>query len=233
MYRIGESTISKITVFHLKLLGLWPPENSSLFYSVYSSLLYVIFSIIYVFCMLMNLLFIRDPKEIIHSLYMTLTCVALLFKTLNFLWYRRDMQNNLKTVYNFELENDAEVSIVSQRSQLYRNFLAIYYFMINGTCIAAFIDAIYRDPWQLPFRAWYPIDWRHDRQKYWIAYTYQSLGMVVQANLNISIEIFPGYLMYMTQTKIDILSMRLQRQGECKPTGYLVKLIKLHQNIVK
>lgn len=238
MNQIGESTISKILVFHFKMLGLWTPENFSLFYSIYASLLYFIFTIIYVLCMLMNLLFITNVEETTHSLYMTLTCVALFFKTVNFMWYGRDMQNHLKTVDNFELQNKDEIQFVSKRLRSYRNLWLVYYLMINTTGLAAYISALYTTPRQLPFRAWYPFDWRHDEDMYWIAYTYQVVGMIVQANLNICIEIFPGYLMYMAQVKMVILCSRLERNNtdlkeQRNTVDYLIDLVKLHQQIVK
>ncbi|XP_037041513.1 odorant receptor 94b-like [Bradysia coprophila] len=83
--------------------------------------------------------------------------------------------------------------------------------MINVTGVAAYVSALYTIPRQLPFRAWYPIDWRHDERRYWIVYTYQVVGMIMQANLNICIEIFPGYLMYMARVKMEVLSLRLER----------------------
>lgn len=238
MKQIGESAISKILIFHFKVLGLWAPEKFSPAYFIYSILLYLIFTVIYVFCMFINFFFLTDVEETTHSLYMTLTCIALLVKTINFHWFNRDMQNNLKTVNNFELQNVDEINLVTNRLRSYKNVWLAYYLMINITGLAAYISAIYTVPRQLPFRAWYPFDWRHDEFKYWITYTYQVVGMIVQANLNISVEIFPGYLIYMARLKMDILSMRLKRKGKSlkeqqKSIGHLVDSIKLHQHIVK
>ncbi len=237
MNRIGDSPISKIIVFHFRMLGLWPPEQFSFFYFVYSTLLYLIFSLIYVFCMVINIFFISDVKETMHSLYMTLTCVALLVKSMNFHWYSKDMQNNLKIISNFELKNDEEINLVTNRLRSYKNLWLGYYLMINTTGLAAYISALYTVPRQLPFRAWYPIDWQHDNQQYWIAYTYQVVGMILQANMNICIEIYPGFLMYMAQVKMDILRLRLERSYDLKEQGgrvkYLVDSINLHQHIVK
>lgn len=188
--------------------------------------------------MLLNFFYLTNVEETTHSLYMTLTCFALFFKTINFLWYNRDMQNNLKIVNNFELQNVDEMHLVTNRLRYYRNLWLCYYLMINITGLAAYISALYTQPRQLPFRAWYPFDWRHDEKLYWMAYTYQVLGMIVQANLNISIEIFPGYLIYMAHVKMDILSLRLKRKYENendkqKSVHYLIDSIKLHQHITK
>lgn len=238
MDQIGDSTISKILVFHFKALGLWTPEKFSPCYFIYSTLLYVIFSLIYVLCMCLNFFFVTDVEETTHSIYMTLTCLALLFKTLNFLWYNGDMQENLKIVNNFKLQNKGEINFVNNRLKLYKNVWIAYYLMINTTGLAAYLSALYTVPRQLPFRAWYPFDWQHDEKLYWIAYTYQVVGMIVQANLNITIEIFPGYLMYMAHLKMEILSLRLEGlhqelNKQVKSVRNLVECIKLHQNIVR
>lgn len=238
MNQIGDSAISKILVFHFKMLGLWAPEQFSLFYFIYSTFLYSIFSIIYVLCMLINIFLLTDTKEATHSLCMTLTCVALLFKTMNFHLFNRDIQNNLKIISNFQLQNSEEINLVANRLRKYRNMWLFYYLMINATGLAGYLSVLSAHPRQLPFRAWYPFDWQHDEKSYWIVYTFQVLGMVVQANMNVAIEIFPGFFIYMAQVKMDILSMRLQRRYDDlkerqKSFCYLVDSIKLHQHIVK
>lgn len=238
MNQIGESTISKILVFHVKVLGLWAPENFSLLYFIYSTLLYLLFTVIYVFCMFVNFFFLTDVKETTHSLYMSLTCVALLFKTMNFLWFNRDMHTNLQLVNNFELHTVEEIHLTANRLRSYKNLWLAYYLMINITGLAAYISALYAVPRQLPFRAWYPFDWRHDDKIYWSTYVYQVVGMIVQANLNITMEIFPGFLIYMARLKMDILKMRLERNhqninDQQKSVVHLVDSIKLHQHIVK
>lgn len=237
MNQIGESTISKVIVFHFKMLGLWSPDKFSILYFVYSVLLHLIFSLIYVSCMLMNIAFITDIKETMHSLNMTLTCVALLFKTMNFMWYSRDMKDNLKIVNDFELQNDDEINLVADRLKSFFKLWLLYYVMINVTGGAAYVGALFTTPRQLPFRAWYPVDWRNDENGYWMAYSYQVLGMIMQANLNICIEIFPGFLMYMARVKMEILSLRLERkykdvEEQRKSVDNLRDSIKLHQHIV-
>lgn len=139
-------------------------------------------------------------------------------------------------VVEFRLQNDDENNLVADRLKSYLKLWLGYYVMINVTGLAAYVSALYSTPLQLPFRAWYPIDWRHDKRQYWMAYTYQVVGMIMLANLNICIEIFPGYLMYMARLKMDILSLRLERnyssaREQLKSVGYLVDSIKLHQHI--
>lgn len=214
MVRIGESTISRILVFHLRMLGIWLPEKFSTLYFVYSALLYIICSFTYVVCMCLNFLFLTTISDTTHSIYMTFTCVALLFKTTNFLWYNRDMKNNCKIINDFQLLNDDEVNFVRQRMRTYWNIWLSVYTMINATIVAAFVSAVISIPKQLPFRAYYPMDWQHNERNYWIVYTYQVVGMVVQANLNIVVEVFPGFLIYMVSVKMDILSKRLRRIGK-------------------
>lgn len=248
MVQIGESSISRILVFHLRVLGIWFPETFSTLYFVYSAVLYTTCSFIYVVCMCLNFFFLTNLSETTHSIYMTFTCVALLFKTTNFLWYNQDMKNNWKIIHDFQLQNDDEVEFVKYRLGIYWKIWLSIYLMINATIVAAFINALMTTPRQLPFRAYYPMDWQHDDQNYWIAYTYQVVGMVVQANLNIVVEVFPGYLIYMVSVKMDILSKRLRgigknlkedfvtnidsnREEQRKSITDLVGCIKLHQHI--
>lgn len=250
MVQIGESTISKILVFHLRMLGIWLPEKFSTLYSIYSALLYVICSFTYVVCMCANFIFLTNVSETTHSIYMTFTCVALLFKTSNFLWYNRDMKINLKIINDFQLENDDEVDFVRDRLRVYWNIWLSVYLMINATIYAAFTNALIAVPRQLPFRAYYPMDWQHNDRNYWIAYAYQVVGMIVQANLNIVVEVFPGYLIYMVKVKMDILAKRLRgisknlKKGSVndidstsveqrKSITDLIDCIKLHQHITQ
>lgn len=238
MYQIGYSEVSRILAFHFKMLGLWFPKKFSLFYFVYASLLYAIFSVTYVFCMLANLVLSTEMDGAIQSLFMTLTCLALLCKTLNFHWFNRDMQNHLDVISDFELENEGEVDFVAKRVKLYRHVWLSFYLIINITGATAYFAPLFSKERQLPFMAWYPFDWKNNERNYWIAYAYQVIGMIVQANLNVCNDTFPGYLMYMAHVKMDILSLRLQRnyndpKEKREPVRCLVECIKVHQRISK
>lgn len=248
-----SGSINRVLVFHLRVLGLWFPEKFSLLYIIYAVLLYIIFSLIYVSCMCANFFFITSEtsvSDMTESMLMTLEYVALLFKSVNFFWYNRDMQNNLKIVNTFQLQNDDEVNFVKNRMRVFRNLWFVYYSIINVSASAGYQSTLFRQPRTLPFKAWYPFDWQHNEQSYWIIYAFQVLGMVVQSNMNIIIEIFPSYLMYVDNLKMEILGMRLRgiaknlkgnsikdidikQEEQQKSIDDLVNCIKLHQHIEK
>lgn len=48
---------------------------------------------------------------------------------------------------------------------------------------------------------------------YWILYIYQVIGILIEINLIVTIELFPSYLLYMLSIQTEILGMRLERMS--------------------
>lgn len=164
--------------------------------------------------MVVSLVFISDVNEITLAICVTFTLVAYVVKIINFYWNNLGMKQCLRAVSDFVLENDDEFEFVEQRMEPFQR-LALFYYIVPNLCgITAYLKPIFAVKTELPFIGWYPLDWRNNTMDYWIIYVYQVVGILIEINLNVTMELFPSYLMYMLSIQIEILGKRLERTGE-------------------
>ena len=206
--------ISRILVFFFFIFGLWwPKKRLATLYQVFGLIFQTVFSFLYTMFMLINLVMLTDMNKLANSMYMPLTELALFFKIANFFYRNRLMQGLLQTVNEFVLESDDEIELVKRKITGFFRVLIYYFICVNWAGLNADVSALAAKDPQLPFPAWYPVDWSHNRRDYWIAFTYQAIGMIISSNLNITIELFPIFMLFIISVKIDILGMRLQKLG--------------------
>lgn len=206
---IGPSPISKLLVFIFRISGLWYYPDTTVAYKLYAFLLHFVFSFLYTICFVVNVFFLTDVSDATDSLCITLTVVALLVKVFNFFWYNTLIQRNLEKIQQFQLIDDNEIRLVNSRTKMFSKLMVYYYCICNTTGITTFINAIFVTPPKLPFPGWYPMDWQHNNRDYWLTYFYQTLGMAMEINWNITIELFPCYVMFMISVKMELLGGRM------------------------
>ncbi len=244
--KIGKSNLSRAIHFFAKLLGNGLSPSSSLVYICYSFIFHGCFTFIFVLCLCLSIFFITSIDETTHCLYMSLTCLAYAFKVANYYYYHHQMSACLSAVELFELKTEEETTIYKRRNGLL-SWIACFYYIIPTVCGASayFKPFLYEDV-QLPFRAWYPFDWRHISEYYWIAWSYQAFGMVLVIFNNVTIDLTPSYLLNMIAIQTEILGLRLSKLGKIDRVDLgslcgseqathlreLLECIKFHQTIL-
>lgn len=248
--KVGESIISRLIVWVYYLFGQWPNENSSPFYQIYSFVLHFGFVFLYLIFMLINLIFITDVNETTHSLYVTLTELAFFLKVMNFFWFNRGMKDCMATVIAFDLKNQHETETIQKRMHFF-NWLTCSYYVIPNLCaIIASMKPLFVEEREIPFRGWYPLDWVNNDRNYVLVYAYQVVGILIEVNLNVTLDVYPNFLMHMISIQMEILGKRLndlgsssnnevvssvEPTGDFQTSGYtdLIDCIKTHQKIIR
>lgn len=248
--KAGETIISRLIVWVYYIFGQWPNEDSSLGYYVYSFVLHFGFVFIYLICMLINLIFITDVNETTHSLYVTLTELAFFLKVLNFFWFNRGMKECMCTVIDFDLKSDNETETITKHLHSFNWLTYLYYIIPNLCAITASMKPLFVAKREIPFRGWYPLDWQNNDRDYILVYAYQVIGILIEVNLNVTLDVYPNFLMHMISVQMEILGNRLRHlgsrvdgafDGSIDPTvkfqkcGYLdlIDCIKTHQKITR
>lgn len=211
---VGESKLSKVLVFYFFSFGLWskyePATITSTLYNLISYTMHFTLSFCYTGFLVLGLLFISDVNQVTLSICVTFTCVAYVAKILNFYWNNAGMKKCFKSVNDFVLESEHESQFLKKRMEPFRH-LALFYYIIPNICgITAYLKPLVASETELPFLGWYPLDWKNNSMDYWLTYVYQVIGIFIEINLNVTMELFPSYLMYMLSTQMEILGMRLE-----------------------
>lgn len=248
--KVGETIISRLVVWVYYLFGQWPNDNPSLLYHIYSFILHFVFVFLYLICMLINLIFITDVNDTTHSLYVTLTELAFFLKVMNFFYFNRGMKECMSTVTDFDLKSAEEFQWIQKRMH-YFNWLTYAYYIIPNICaITASMRPLFIEQRDIPFRGWYPLDWENNDSSYALVYAYQVIGIMIEVNLNVTLDVYPNYLMHMISIQMEILGKRLTLLGslsdnkvirridpsdayQMKGSTDLIDCVKTHQKIMR
>lgn len=212
--------------FVFKLCGLWRCKLSrslAILYNCYSLSIIVIFLFLYDLSLSVYIFCLEDVavEEATNNLCMTLTLITLFGKVLNFKIFLRRIQNLLHIGDEFALKNDHEILLVDQRISFFKKLSTLLYLSANIAALSSFIGGFISEERRLPYLAWFPFDWKSNLTGYVSVYLYQAIGMVIQANLNVSMDLFSAYLMYIASIKLEILGVRLEKLGQLKEYGEL------------
>lgn len=245
-------TTSLLIVFCI--IGLWRPKwISNNIYKYYSIIMIFVFSFLLTLTMLINLILLKDKEQLTDSMYMTLTELALFLKICNFHGHNRSIQSLLISVQNFQLETPQEIEIYQNKARFYFQILLMDFMFTNLSHVMIQLRALLSSEYIQPFPAWYPFDSGFSIRRYWLIYVHQLIGMTLTSNLNVSIELYPNFMLYMVSVQMEILCNRLRNIGHrsrkigCNKVNYanvdgiedqetalvaLKKCVKTHQNIL-
>lgn len=221
---LGSSRGVETLKFIFNILGLWPkkwPYWLSMLYSFYSLNILIIFLFLYNLSLTIYILFIDNVEEATNNLCMTITLITLFGKVLNFKFFLLEIQNLLHFGEEFELENDDEKLFVDERILFFNKLMLFLYISANMAGSSIYVGAFLSSEARLPFLAWFPFDWKSNYTAYVFLYVYQVIGMVIQSNLNVTMDLFSAYLMHIGSVKLELLGKRLQKLSVFPEQGQL------------
>lgn len=246
---VDLTQVTRVIKFVLRFCGLWKPDTGSPWsipYAIYGISFLTTFSGVYTLCMCINLFFIPDLKELTVASYMSLTELALFVKIIYFFILNRRLQKLFGELDEFVLENESEHRLVRQRVHFFFKIMVFYYAVSNGgVCVTEISSALSPEP-KLPYSGWYPyLHWQNNRRDYWIVFAYQCLGMSSTCNMNVTVDSFACFFMFMISVQMELLGRRLNNMGHEKSAGNgnrvepklwyvrrLIDQIKLHQTML-
>lgn len=226
--------------------GLWKPKNDDTFrrlYIVYSWLFNFIFSVMYTAFMCANLYFIEDISQLTDMLVMSMTELALVLKIVNFYVNNSKLQEMLRRMHEFQLENEFEHTVMRSRLSFLAKSTILYYFCANTSFNTSTLSAMLSKQTKLIYSAYYPgMDWKHNTVAYWSLFGYQYVGILYTTCINLAIDSYFCIMMYMLAGQTIILGSRLSnigaRVGGMRKTTIeqrleLIKNIKTHNDIIE
>lgn len=236
--------ITRVSNFFYKImwiLGLWKPYNESQLkmasYFIYSSVLILFFPIIYAFFMVCDIFFLTNFSDLSDRLYMSLVEIALLIKVLHFVMYNAEWQLIFKEIKEFRINSDEEQEIVEVRHRLFQKFLFIYFF--NAYIYGSLMALIAALNGNTMYSGWYPgFDVQNNKSDYWIIYGFQNIGMAITASMNLTLDSYYCFMMFMTSAQVKIFGRRLSalqldndNRSVIRIRKELIKQIHHHQRI--
>lgn len=233
-YKIGSTRTSAYLPQFFRIVGLWFTEQSTIAYKIYSYVFHFVFSAMYTASMLVHLALAPDIDTFVHAFQMTFTVVAMFIKIMNFYRHNQLIQQCFRQVAQFRMFSRKEVAFARRQHHLFLLAASTFYSVCNITNAILYVQVLFADEPRLSFSGWYPLDWQHNRAHYWTVYGYQNFGMFVATNLNVSLDVLPSYILFMTSANLEILGKRWRKiRNVRRCMAELRDCIKAHTSILE
>lgn len=226
---------ARFLVATLKAIGLWEwrMDSSRLgntrlpcrlkLQRIYGLILHIPFTFIYITLMTMAVLCSQNLEEISTVLHFLLTEFSLVVK-ISHIW----QYSGAAWRYMAELANEPIYALRHQSEwtkwhRAQRTFAIIAYAYMLGsmsttvfTCINATTTPA--DVYVLPYNYYVPFEWHHPR-KYWYAYTYSCVGIILTCIANITLDMIFCYFMFHLSLLYKLIGWRLAALRRPKRIG--------------
>lgn len=235
--------ISHLMCFIFRIFGLWKPYGKSkttiIAYSVYAVIFLFTFSTVYSILMVCNIFFLTDSSDLTNRLYMSLTETAAAIKIINFFINNREWQLVLTKIGEFRIKSEKDAKNIQKRARILQIAFYVYILTSNVTILTWAILPLSSGAKELIYSGWYPgLDWVNSRRDYWITYSYQEIGIIITCNLNVTIDSYYCFLMYIISGQVNIFGKYLSEiqaaNGENASHRIrlnLIEKIHLHQRL--
>lgn len=208
---INKATNRMVQVF--RWVGLWPTQNSSIFYWIYGVLVLSTGSFLITFTMMFQLICFTKKEDLTGNSYMALTELVLCVKIINFYFRYRSVKTHLNTIHEFEFQTDAERKLFIKRLRFAYFVYMMDFVLMNIVHVLIYIDIFTAPERKIAFPAWHPIDWKIDTRNYILVLIFQIYGMGITTNIQVVIQQYPSLMFCCVSAQFEILSMRLQNIG--------------------
>lgn len=221
--KLGTFSAVERIKFVILLCGQWPVGISSklrrMLYNCISVTVFIIFVFLYDFLMCASVLFIEDVQEATENLHTSLTFLTTFGKALNYRFLFGRIQGLFRMSETFQLENVYESQFADRQMVRFNKLVTFLYCSANSAVSFSCIATVFSDTPRLPFPSWYPFDWKTNSTTYAWLYTYQVIGVMIQSNLNISLDLLTAYFMHVASVQLQILGVRLEKLGKINGDG--------------
>lgn len=228
--------------------GVFPKENSTVYYTIYSFVILTTFHFGYTAFMILYFFKSNHIQDLVQSVFMCLLEVMSCIYITNLLINIKEIRRAEEMLQSFDLKNENEERFVNAKLRFVKQVFIYFFISTNIGCAGLIIGHVFITSSELIYYAWYPFDWQHNVWLYWITIVYQAVGMQFGCVLHMTNQYYPVFLMLIIKLQLEVLGARLnninrkvglgKNEGEKSPSGNspkndLIEFIKLHQEICK
>lgn len=211
MFEIGESSADKYITTVYYVTGLWFHTKPSIPYRIHSFVLLFILLLSWVICLDIGFVLSDTLPKATHALCSSLPVSVFFLKAMNLYVNNKEIRNCLARVHNFRLLDSDEKQFANNQLSVFFKFTVFFVLICNLTItFVCWRVMLIKEP-ELPFTAWYPLDWQHNNRHFWIVHSIQFYGMFVAVNINLTCELLPCFFLTVIGCQLEILGMRLQK----------------------
>lgn len=229
--------ILKQALLPFQIFGLWTPKSGSILIYRLRGIAFLIFTNSVTFFILVHLFMLEDYSQLSSALWGILPAVCQCIKCVYIFSYNSELQQLIDPIRQFQLKSIEESLLVKNRmSLIYKFAVSFIVTSVGGSSLKEWTAPMNTEP-TLPYYAWLPFwDWKNSRRDYWLAWSYQTIGINAIVIMILSTEILFGFMLYVVSIQLEIIGNRLRNIGHSlgemtnadEATKTLLHCIKIH-----
>ncbi|CAO1433671.1 unnamed protein product [Diamesa serratosioi] len=215
-------TIFNVPKKYMKLMGMWQEKSSSKWYKFYGIVMHLINIDLYLAMQFAYLIIkLEDVKELSDVLSVIFSYIALLLKSLNFMYQLEDIKSLIKTLNELIKYSGADETfktrskMIQQTKSVQRVFNLFWFFCILTCIVSGFIPFFQTKVinTKFPNKLWLPFDYSTDSYWYWTLTYYQILNSLIYSGVLVALDVLPVVFMSFAASLVDELALRITKIG--------------------
>lgn len=205
-------------IFGFKLGGLWPGKDASVFYHIYSYLLFIVVDLGFPLSQIVCVFFVGSVEEVVDHLVLTSTVWMASFKALNVYFH----QSSLQELFEVLKRLDKNVKLPSDQRRFEAIFsfsrhlviVSFFFYLSAWVCIA--LQVIFSPPEKVVWTSTllYPYRWAQGATIYKVGLAFQAASNLYLCSFDALLDTYGVILLNILGGHIDALSSRMRAIGQ-------------------
>lgn len=193
-------------------IGLWPNENSSIYFKMYGIFVFCAFYLPYVIAAAIGAVVTKIFAERIFLVMCTTSGSCLILKIIHFYRKREDIRKVLDEMNDYTIHDQMQYDQINGKIEKFSKFKSFVFRVVYGVVGLQLVVPLILQEKVLLIKIWVPIDWSHSNAAYWIINVYSVICIALYA-VAIEFSVIVWYLMLNFALKYEMLGCQLMNLG--------------------
>lgn len=217
----------KIPVALIKVFGFWQTKNSSWVYLMYGVFMHICVIDLYIIFQIAYLFVFESFEEFADVMTLLPTILATFFKLLNLYIHISDIQVLFKTIQYLVKGEEMSEKFKAELNKVDKIFKA--FFAVGSTsCFFAVITPFTQHI--LPYQMWFPYDYKSNETNFWLSTFFQIFGAFPNCWVAIALDLIPVIFMSYLLAMMEKLCDRLEN---LKNPEEIISCVNTHLQILE
>lgn len=212
-------------------LRIWQRENEPIS-KLHKFLQILIFGIFYVFFAISLALGAFMSESLMESVYLCVVFLSVILLSaylLTFSWKQNEVESILQ---NIAIDTSCSSGDVNDKLLSFTKFSNSFKLLAVVGSVVGMVFPLLQN--SLPFKIWFPLDWKGDIVSYWLAVIYCLISYTFSIVTAVYLRLFVWFVMFSFSLQYDLLGMQFKTLGHRKLSNDMDELkecIERHRKI--
>lgn len=214
---MDSSEALKVQLGFLRFFGMYPDEDSPLFYKLWGLLIFLWSGPILVCCQAISIFYVQDTNRMVEELLLLCTTTTIAIKLAIFYLHRKNLPNmlNIFEELDAQIYNDESIRTMDNVFKNCRQMTSFFFFDYIGSVVAILTQLIFLTPSERTWKstALIPHDFAQLPSVYYGVLFIEGAGNILNCFLAYTIDTYCFLLINLLAGHVEALSLQLAQYG--------------------